>query len=313
LTGPLDLVFFGTSEFAIPCLRSIIRSRHNLLFAVTRPPRPAGRGKRLTQPPVSAYLADSHPYIDVHQPEKLDGDFISFLRNRAPHLMVTAAYGAWLPGELLSAPPLGVVNVHPSLLPVYRGAAPVTRAILDGRGETGVSFMLTDEGWDTGPLIEVFSCGIRDDDTSGTLEERLARLAGEKVVQVLEDYGAGLLEPVPQSGKALYADKVSTMETWMDWNRPASELERMVRAFQPSPGARTTLRGRLIKILAAEVAGTAGIPPGELVAGRDGLTVGCGDGSLRVLRLQPSSRRAMTAQEFLRGFLPEDGARFESP
>lgn len=312
MRGPLGLVFFGTSEFALPCLQSLLDSPHDLLCAVTRPPRPAGRGKRLRQPPVSTYLADGYSNIEVHQPERLDGDFITFLKNTGPDMMVTAAYGAWLPGRLLTAAPLGVVNVHPSLLPLYRGAAPVTRAILDGRKETGVSFMLTDEGWDTGPLIAAFSLRIGEDDTSGTLEGRLARLAGEKVVQVLEGYAAGLLCPVPQSGEAVYADKVRTEETWIDWSRPAPELERMVRAFQPSPGARTSLRGRLIKILAAEVVDRS-IPPGEVVAGEDGLTVGCGADSLRVLRLQPSSRRAMTAQEFLRGFQLEDGAGFESP
>lgn len=308
----LRIVFFGTSAFAIPSLDGLLASRHTVLAAVTRPPRPAGRGRSLTQPPVHDHVRSVAPGLQVLQPEKLSGDFIPLLRELAPDVMVTASYGAWLPENLLSIPGLGVVNVHPSMLPLYRGAAPVTRAILDGRGETGVSFMLTDSGWDTGPVIASFSEPILSGDTSGTLEERLAGLAGERLPGVLEDYGSGKLVPRPQTGEAVYAGKVETAETWLDWNRDAVYLERQVRAFQPFPGARTSWGGRLLKVVLASVSGIP-VPQGE-VRLDDGILVGCGDGgSLRILRLQPESRGMMTADEFLRGSGMRDGDRLEGP
>lgn len=250
--------------------------------------------------------------MPILQPEKLSGQFIPVLRELAPDVMVTASYGAWLPEDLLSIPGLGVVNVHPSMLPLYRGAAPVTRAILDGREETGVSFMLTDSGWDTGPVIASFSEPILPEDTAGTLERRLAGLAGERLPGVLEGYGTGELVPIPQTGEAVYAGKVETGETWLDWSRESLYLERQVRAFQPVPGARTSFEGKMLKVVQASVSPVP-VPQGE-VRLRDGILVGCGDGgSLRILRLQPASRGIMTAEEFLRGSHMKDGDRLEGP
>ena len=305
----MRMVFFGTSEFAIPSLEAIMSSRHELLCAVSRPPRPAGRGRKLRHPPVYTFLMD-HP-LQVHQPPKLTEGFIATLADLAPDVMVTAAYGAWLPDALLAVARLGVVNVHPSLLPLYRGAAPVTRAILDGRDETGVSFMLTDSGWDTGPLLASFPLSVEERDTTGTLESRLARLAGSRIVQVLEEYRSGILGPVPQAGEPIYAEKVQPRETWLDWDLPAEELERRVRAFQPSPGARTSYRGRLLKITEASVS-PGELPPGEILLDDGNLLVGCGGGgALRVTRLQPESRREMSAVEFLRGAGMESGDSFK--
>lgn len=305
----MRVIFFGTSSFAIPPLRSLLDSLHDVPCAVTRPPRPAGRGKRLTQPPVHRHLAGTE--VQVHQPSRLTREFIQTLTDMEADLMVTASYGAWLPEELLKASRLGVVNIHPSLLPQYRGAAPVARSILDGREKTGVSFMLTDSGWDTGPLIAVYSEIILPDDTAGSLEERLAGLAGDKVVHVIEGFDRGILKPVPQAGEPIYAEKVSTDETWLNWTLEAEELERKVRAFQPSPGARTSLRGRMLKVTAARV---SGIPasPGEVVVDGGTLRAGCGGkNSLEILRLQPASGSEMTAGQFLRGARIETGERFE--
>jgi len=176
-----------------------------VLCAVTRPPRPAGRGRSLSQPPVYLHIQENAPQVSIHQPEKLAEEFIGTLAEMKPDVMVTASYGAWLPEELLGIPRLGVLNVHPSLLPLYRGAAPVVRAILDGREETGVSFMLTDDGWDTGPVVAVYPESIHPDDTAGTLGDRLARIAGDRIVGTLEGYDGGILEPEPQNGEPLYA------------------------------------------------------------------------------------------------------------
>lgn len=308
----LKLIFFGTSEFAIPSLVSLIGSPHKVLGAVTRPPRPAGRGRKLSQPPVYEYISANEPGIPVHQPSKLDAAFTGMLEDMEPDLMITASYGAWLPGRLLRVAPLGVVNVHPSLLPLYRGAAPVARAILDGREDTGVSFMLTDEGWDTGPVIASFRVPIRSDDTAGSLEERLAGLAGDRVVSTLEEYRDGVIGPVPQSGDPVYAEKLTTEETWLDWSEDAERLERKIRAFNPSPGARTSFRGGMIKILTAGVVNDE-LPPGSVLVDGEDLIVGCGRGSLKVLELQPASKRGMTSAEFLRGSRISSGELLEGP
>ncbi len=312
MTERLDLVFLGTSSFAVPVLEALLASPHRVLAVVTRPPRPAGRGRKLAQPPVYRFMEGLNG-PPVLQPRRLDAEFIGRVAELSPRVMVTASYGAWLPGEFLEAAPLGVVNVHPSLLPMYRGAAPVTRAILDGREETGVSFMLTDAGWDTGPLLAVFRERIRKDDTSGSLEERLALLASEKMAGVLENYARGELKPVPQSGEASYAEKISMEETWLDWNLPAHVLERMVRAFRPVPGARTSLKGRLLKIVSAGLR-DGELPPGSVTAEGGILMVGCGDGHcLEILRLQPESKKVMTAGEFMRGGGIRTGDLLEKP
>ncbi len=295
----MRIIFLGTSGFAIPCLKSLIESEHDIPCVVTRPPRPAGRGKKLRQPPVAEYAQKSG--LEVHQPEKLTGDFVNALKLMEPELMVSTAYGAWLPKKLLKASPLGVINIHPSLLPDYRGAAPVARAILDGREETGVSFMLTDSGWDTGPVIAVYHERILTSDTTGSLEKRLSAKAAENLIDVIEGYFSGRLVPEDQTGEAVYAEKLTTDETWLDWNSPAAYLERKVRAFQPSPGARTMYSGKLLKISDSRVS-EFDVDPGEIVLREGCLHVGCrGEESLEILMLQPASKSVMSASEFLLG------------
>ncbi|NOQ21649.1 MAG: methionyl-tRNA formyltransferase [Candidatus Aegiribacteria sp.] len=304
----MRIIFLGTSGFAIPCLRALIESEHNILCVVSRPPRPAGRGKKLRQPPVAEYAHKNR--LEIRQPEKLTGDFAGTLKSMKPELMVSAAYGAWLPKKLLAASPLGVVNIHPSLLPEYRGAAPIARAILDGREETGVSFMLTDSGWDTGPVIAVYHERILPADTTGSLQERLSVKAANNLIDVIEEYSTGKLVPKSQTEKALYADKITTDETWLDWNRSAQYLERKVRAFQPSPGARTMYSGKLLKIAEARVS-YFDANPGEVVFRSGSLLVGCGgEESLEIIKLQPASKSVMSAAEFLRGARMKTGDKF---
>ena len=295
----MRIIFLGTSGFAIPCLKALIESEHEILCVISRPPRPAGRGKKLRQPPVAEYAHKNR--LVIHQPEKLTGYFVKTLKSMGPELMVSSAYGAWLPEKLRKASPLGVVNVHPSLLPEYRGAAPVARAILDGSEETGVSFMLTDSGWDTGPVIAVYHEKILPFDTTGSLEERLSVKAAENLIDVIEEYSSGKLIPQSQTEEALYADKITIDETWLDWNRPAQYLERKVRAFQPSPGARTMYSGKLLKISDVRVS-QYDADPGNIILKADSLHVGCGgEESLEILKLQPASKNVMSAAEFLRG------------
>jgi methionyl-tRNA formyltransferase len=305
----MRIIFLGTSDFALPCLRALIESEHTILCVVSRPPRPAGRGRNLRQPPVAEYAHKNR--LELCQPDKLKGDFINTLKSMEPELMVSAAYGAWLPEKLLSASPLGVINVHPSLLPEYRGAAPVARAILDGRKETGVSFMLTDSGWDTGPVIAVYHEGILPLDTTGSLEKRLSVKAANNLIDVIEGHSTGKLIPQSQTEEAVYAEKITTEETWLDWNRPAQYLERKVRAFQPSPGARTMYSGKLLKISEVRIS-QYNADPGKILIKEGSLHAGCGgEESLEILKLQPASKSVMSTAEFLRGTKMKTGDRFE--
>ncbi len=295
----MRVIFMGTSVFALPCLRVLLESENNLLCVVSRPARPAGRGKKLRQPPVAEYSLKNR--LEIHQPDKLTGEFIDTLKSLKPELIISAAYGAWLPKKLLEIPQMGVVNVHPSILPEYRGAAPITRALLDGREETGVSFMLTDCGWDTGPVLAAIHERILPSDTTGSLQERLSIKAADNLIDVIEGYSSGQLVPESQPEEALYADKITTDETWLDWNRTARYLERKVRAFQPSPGARTLYSGKLLKVSAARVS-LCKAEPGEVVLKAGLLYVGCGgEESLEILEIQPASRSVMSTAEFLRG------------
>jgi methionyl-tRNA formyltransferase len=302
----ITVVFLGTSDFAVPVLDALCEAPDIEVEAVvTRPARPAGRGRSLRQPPV-AVRAGAEGLV-IHQPEKLRKTFRETLRNSEADVMVSAAYGAYLPGWLLESAPLGVVNIHPSLLPKYRGAAPVPRAILDGETETGVTFMLTDSGWDTGPVLRILTESIGPSDTAGSLEKRLSRLAAANIADVLYDYSSGELFPVPQDGEPTYAEKISPEEAWMDWSLPAARLERMVRAFQPAPGARTVLRDRMLKILSAGVSGVVSEPGRVYLTPDGGMSIGCGEGSLRIDSVQPEGGRAMEVEAFVRGYRPREG------
>ncbi len=294
----LRLLFMGTSGFALPVLESLQASVHTVAAVVSRPPRRAGRGRRVTQPPVAERAEEL--MLPLLQPEELDDDFLGELRERTPDIIVTVDYGAWIPRPVLDATPLGVLNVHPSLLPRHRGAAPIERAILEGDETTGVAFMLTDEGWDTGPVLALYEEPIRESDNRRTLADRLAIIASERILDVLPAYARGELEPMPQKGRESYAGKIRKSETVLDWSEPAGKLERQVRALSPSPGARTTYGGKLLKILRAEVSETA-LGPGTVRAEDGVLETGTATKALRILELQPAGKRVMTAEEYLRG------------
>jgi len=303
---PVRLLFLGTSEFAVPVLGALCSGPSvEVAGVVTRPARPAGRGRNLRQPPVA--LEAMARGLPLHQPEKLRRSFRETLGGIAPDVMVSAAYGAYLPEWLLESARLGVVNVHPSLLPRHRGAAPVARTIISGDLETGVTFMLTDSGWDTGPVLGVVTAGVRPDDTAGSLERRLSGLAAGNVTGIVAGYASGEICPVPQQGEATYAEKITPDETWLDWTESAGLLERLVRAYQPAPGARTLYRGRTLKIHSASVCDLVSEPGMLYLSDDGGLSVGCGQGRLTLLEVQPEGGRTMGIDAFVRGYRPVEG------
>lgn len=297
----MKLIFLGTAAFAIPALRAVSGMT---AAVVSRPDRPAGRGRKLQRPPAAEEAARLG--LNLLQPEKLS-EIRGFIQEIRPDVMVSAAYGGWLSGWFLKMAPLGVVNIHPSLLPEHRGAAPVIRALLQGDERTGVSFMLTDNGWDTGDILQVYEHPMGNSVTAGELEDELAELAAAKLPGVLRSYRAGELIPSPQQGHASYAEKVTTDESQIDWNLSAEKVHRIVRAFNPVPGARTDFGGKMIKIHRGELSNENGTP-GEVISVNP-LTVACGKGSLAVTELQPRGKRVMSGEDFVRGYRIEEGNR----
>ena len=299
----LKVIFLGTSVFALPALNSLYSSEDiDLLLVISRPDRPSGRGRKLSRPPV-ALLADELG-IPLLQPEKLK-EINSIVSKEAPDVMISASYGGWLPKWFLGIAPLGVVNIHPSLLPKHRGAAPVIRTILEGDDSTGVCFMVTDEGWDTGDLLKTVKRSVSGTETAGELERALAIEAADALPGVLSDYASGLLKPVTQKGIESYAEKITPEEATVSWQKSSVEVLRMILAFNPVPGARTMNGTKLLKIYFAEISSLEGAS-GEILE-TNPLVVGCGTGSIRLLEVQPQGKRRMTAEEFVRGYRIEKG------
>ncbi len=292
----LRLLFLGSSDFAVPVLKTLAGAGEMVVEAVvTRPDSRAGRGRKPSCTPVA--LAAAGLGLRVIKPAKPTPENLG---NPAVDAMVSAAYGCWLPGALLRSSPLGVVNIHPSLLPEFRGAAPVARTILAGKTVTGVSFMVTDTGWDTGPLLRSVRTRVLPGETAGELSARLALIAAEHVTEVLRDYSQGRLEPVPQAGEGTYAGRISREDARLDWTRSARELERAVRAFNPSPGAWTLFMGKVLKVSRARRVDGSGTP-GTFTRCGDRLLAATAEGMLELLEVQPESGRVMDAGSFLRG------------
>jgi methionyl-tRNA formyltransferase len=274
---------------------------------VSRPDAPAGRGRGLTRSPVA--LAAGRLGLATLLEPRLGRTVRERLAILAPAVAVSADFGLWIPPWLLSLPSRGVVNVHPSLLPLHRGAAPVQRTILSGDSTAGISFMLTDSGWDTGPVISGMETDIIPGETAGELEARLSGIAASALPAVLEGFLEGLLMPVPQVGEPSTAPRIAISESVLDWHRAADCLVRMILAFNPEPCARTTFRGRALRILRA---GSCDLEeePGVLVRiSASRIAVGCGGGSIELLELQPESRKAMTSAAFCAGYRPAAGER----
>jgi methionyl-tRNA formyltransferase len=319
------LVFMGSPEFAVPSLRALAGGGYQVVAVYSQPDRPAGRGRRLTPPPVKeAALALGIPVL---QPERLRGrEEMERLRALAPDLIVVAAYGQILRPAVVDLPAHGVLNVHASLLPRWRGASPIPAAILAGDAATGISIMRIDYGLDTGPVIAQRATPIEDEDTTATLTERLARIGADLLVDTLPGWLNGGSQPQPQdTALATQSRQLTKDDARVDWRLPALAIWREVRAYNPWPLATTALQGESVQILAARpVASAAVIAPGELTtiqragvappAGHEqeaAFAVGTGAGLLLPLRLRRAGRNAVTAAEFARGLRSLDALRFD--
>ena len=293
------LVFMGTPEFAVPSLTALVAAGHDVVSVYTQPPRPAGRGKRPRFTPV--YAAADHHGIAVRTPETLrsveEQDVLSALGVDA---IVVVAYGLILPKSVLDMPRLGCLNVHASLLPRWRGAAPIQRALLAGDAETGISIMLLDEGLDTGPVLLQRAFTMAPEETAGTLHDRLADLGAAMIVPAVAGLAEGRVVATEQRDEgATYARKIGRSEAEIDWGRSAEEIDRQIRALAPSPGAWFRHGAERVKVFACVVAAGASGNPGEVLDDR--LTIACGAGALRLQQLQREGRKAMDAGAFLRG------------
>jgi methionyl-tRNA formyltransferase len=297
----LRLAFMGTPDFAVPILAALIEAEHEIAAVYCQPPRPSGRGHRTQPSPVQEFaaargLAVRHP-VSLRTPEA-QAELAALTLDAA----VVAAYGLILPKPILMAPRLRCINVHASLLPRWRGAAPIQRAILAGDAVTGVTIMQMDEGLDTGAMLLAESVPIGPKTTAGALHDTLATLGSRLVVEALDRLAAGTLPPRPQPDEGVtYAAKLRREEGRLDWRRQAIELERAVRALNPWPGTWLEIAGERIKVLAAELApGNAGAAPGTVRDDR--LAIACAEGALRPTLLQRAGRGTVDTDAFLRGF-----------
>lgn len=298
----LRLGFAGTPELAAVVLEHLLEySSHRVEIIYTQPDRPAGRGRKLAVSPVKQ-LALQHR-LQLEQPAK-PSELDPERRLAGLDALVVVAYGMILPATLLGRPRHGCINVHTSLLPRWRGAAPIQRAIQAGDTETGVTIMQMDEGLDTGPILAQMHCPIAAHETSGSLHDKLARLGAVCLHETLDKIAASNIHPVSQDSRlATYANKISKAEARLDWMRPALELERTIRAFNPAPVAYTEINGVSLRLWEAMVpADSAAAPSGTIVACSDqGIDVATADGVLRLLKIQPAGKRVMTVREFLNG------------
>jgi methionyl-tRNA formyltransferase len=335
------VLFWGTPEFAVPALDALLRSPHEVVGVVTRPDRPRGRSGRPQPAAVKRHLLLSGRALPIFQPPKpTGGELREQLAALEPDVSVVAAYGNLLPGSFLALPPLGSLNLHASLLPRHRGAAPVSAAILAGDAVTGITLMRMDRGLDTGPILLQRPLAIKPSDSCGRLTSRLARVAAEVVLEGLAEMEAGRLWPRPQNEEeATHAPRIRPEDAHIRWSDAAEAIERMLRAYDPWPGAFTSWEGQRLKLFRGRVAregapdgvtsvifpagsvvrgtGAMGAPgkdapavPGEVLPGPE-LFVSTGEGTLEILELQLEGRPRMAAAEFLKGRRIAPGSRFE--
>jgi methionyl-tRNA formyltransferase len=315
MVDPVRVAFFGTPAFAVPTLQKLLESRHTVVGVVTQPDRPRGRGHQISNSPVKA-LAVKHG-LPLLQPVRLkDPAFAAALREWQPEIGVVAAYGKIIPDEILALPRLGMINVHASLLPKYRGAAPIQRAIIDGEAVTGVTIMKIETLLDAGAMLAKATRSIGPDDTSDVVERDLARLGADLLLEVLEQIAAGTEQEERQDFMlATFAPRLTKEEGVLDWSLPAAYIHNRVRGLHPWPHASTHLDGTRIILLKTHVGtGTSDAPPGTILdVAPDAIYVATGHGGrIAIEQLQPEGRRPMSAREFAAGHRLKAGMRFTS-
>lgn len=297
------IVFMGTPEFAVPTLEALHESDYHVLAVVTQPDRPKGRGRRLVPPPVKE-VAKALDYPVLQPPRIKEPGFVEEMIALDPDFLIVVAYGRLLPGSFLALPRQGAINIHASLLPKYRGPAPIQWAVINGEKETGVTTMWMDEGLDTGDILLSRTVPIHPDDTAGTLQKRLAPVGALVLIDTLAQLEAGTLSGTPQStADATYAPLLKKKDGQIDWSREARSLEAFVRGMNPWPGAFTLLSGKRLKVfLARDVGGSVREEPGTVMEGFPGdLVVATGRGKLALEEVQLESGKRLSAEEFLRG------------
>jgi methionyl-tRNA formyltransferase len=313
----MKIIFMGTPDFGVPVLREIVECGHDICAVVTQPDRPKGRGKGVAISPVKEEALKLG--IPVFQPEKVKSpDAVAHLRSLKPDLIVVVAFGQILSQEILDIPRYGCVNVHASLLPKYRGAAPIQKAILDGEKTTGITTMLMDKGLDTGDILLQEAVEISDDETGGSLFMKLSHVGARLLTETLKRLEDGSVTPVPQRGESSYAGMLDKTMGLVDWEQDASVIERQIRAMNPWPSAYTYYEGRLLKLWKAEILDIDGdIPdhdieggaPGTVISAESsGIDVLTGNGILRILELQPEGKKRMETASFLRGHKMPEGS-----
>ena len=319
----MRVVFLGNAHWSVPSLEALAGSGHEVTVVLTRAPRPGGRGNRPIPTPVAA--AARRLGLPLREVETVKaGAGFEALREARPDVLAVVAYGEILPRAVLELPRVAPVNLHFSLLPKLRGAAPVQRAILEGLDVTGVTTIRMDEGMDTGPILVQAEDSIRPEDDAGSLGERLAQLGGRLLIETLDGLAAGTIEEREQDdAAATYAPKPKPGDRVIDWSRPAEEIVRLVRAMAPQPGATTTFRGKGLKVLrvsravqvwVAPVVDVRSWPPGQLLVTEDGgLGTVTGEGWLTLEAVQPEGRRRMSGADFVRGYHPQPGERLGEP
>ncbi len=309
----MRIVFMGTPDFAVPALEAIAKGGHQVIAVVTQPDKPKGRGKAVLMTPVKEKALEL--MIPVCQPVKVrEESFISQLKEMNPDAIVVAAFGQILPKTILELPKYGCINIHASLLPKYRGAAPIQWSVIDGEKETGLTTMMMDTGLDTGDMLEKVVIPIEDGETGGSLHDKLSQAGGPLILSTLKKAEEGSLSPVSQGeSETCYAKMLSKSLGDIDWNQDACQIERLIRGLNPWPSAYTSLNGKTLKIWQAQVLSdeSEGIPGQIVKADKDGFLIQTGNGILKVDSLQLEGKKRMDANAFLRGYPIEEGTRLE--
>jgi methionyl-tRNA formyltransferase len=310
-TAPLRLIFMGTPAFSVPTLQTLVDSRHQVVAVYSQPPRPSGRGHHVQKSAIHQ-LAEKHG-IPIFTPASLkSAEEQDLFASHHADAAIVIAYGLILPQSILDAPPLGCINVHASLLPRWRGAAPIHRAIEAGDCETGITIMKMDAGLDTGPMLLKKSVPLTPQTTATGLHDELAELGSVLLLEALEDYTAGTLHPIPQPAQGVtYAAKLRREEGQIDWNLPAATWVRKIQAFTPWPGVWFDHEGLKLKVLTAEVISDMKGVPGMVLD--DQLTVACGESALRLTTLQRPGGAPLDVQAFLRGYPLSTGTVLPCP